>query len=161
MRSTPPLPRPPRPPPRRPRAHFRTPPPRAGPFLRRRCRRRPCRAARTRSGSARPSSWPSEPRDAVEREEEILPDEPVAGGPRASGGGEPAVAPAALALLLDPPAFDEAGVLEPVERGIERRDVVAERAAGALDDQAPDLVAVAGAVLDEREDQEVGRPLFL
>jgi hypothetical protein len=68
-----------------------------------------------------------------------------------SAGGREAVIPAApLRRLLDPAAFEQAACLEAIQKGIEGGDVEAQRAAGSRLDELPDLVAVAGSVLDER-----------
>src|SRR5439155_8258887 len=75
-------------------------------------------------------------------------------------GGQPVVAAAALAGLLHPAAGDHAAPLEPVEQRVERGDVEAEDPAGARVDQLPQLVAVAGLVLEEGEDQELGAALL-
>src|ERR1051325_6610731 len=74
--------------------------------------------------------------------------------------GEPVVAAAALAGLLHPAAGDHAALLEAVEQRVERGDVEAEDAAGAGLDQLPQLVAVAGLVLQQGEDQELGAALL-
>lgn len=50
--------------------------------------------------------------------------------------------------------------LEAVEQRVERRDVEFEQAVGALLDQLADLVAVPGAVLDQRQHQELGAALL-
>src|SRR5262249_27501117 len=52
----------------------------------------------------------------------------------------------------------EAAVFETVERRIERRGVEADRAVGALVDQAADLIAVALPVLEQGEDEDFRAP---
>src|SRR5262245_46804257 len=107
-----------------------------------------------------PSGLP-ESGDAIEREEELLPDRAFAGEALVAGGRQAVVAAAPLAGLLDPSPLQESVVLEAVEGRVERGDVVAERPLRSLDDQASDLVAVAGPLFDERQDQEVGGALLL
>src|SRR6187551_2217388 len=70
-------------------------------------------------------------------------------------GGEPVVAAASLRRPLDPAALDQSLCFEPVEQGIQRGDVEAQRAAGASVDELADLVAVPGALLDEGEDEQL------
>src|SRR3712207_5459433 len=71
-------------------------------------------------------------------------------------GRQAVVAASALARLLDPATLNPAALLKPVEQRVERRDVEAQQPARALLDEAPDLVAVARAVFDEREDEQFG-----
>src|SRR5690348_8650504 len=92
-------------------------------------------------GSA--SSCRADARDTIQGDEEVLPDAPLAGEDGPSVARDAIVAPPPLSRFLDPAPFDQPLVLEPVERGIERRYVKTDRAAGALADQATDLVAVA------------------
>src|SRR6516162_8367386 len=66
-------------------------------------------------------------RNAVQRGDEVLPDVPLTGQHCAPGLRQPVVAPSALPGALDPAPFDEASVLEPVERRVEGRDVKADR----------------------------------
>ena len=93
------------------------------------------------------------PRDAIERHEEGLPDVALAGEHFLPGGGETVVAPAPLAGALHPAAFDEALVFEPIQRGIERRDVEADGAVGSFGDQPADLVSVPLALFEQGKDQ--------
>ena len=72
----------------------------------------------------------------------MLPDTALARERLPAGTGELVVAAAALAGAFDPAPFDEAPVLEPIERGVERRDVEVDGALGAARDQLTDLVAV-------------------
>src|SRR5262245_55805258 len=100
------------------------------------------------------------PCDARERVDELLPAGAVA-GEHAPALGRDAIEPAAaLAGFLDPAPDDESALLQPVEHGVERGDVELEDAVGALVDELADLVAVAGALLDEREHEELGAPLL-
>jgi hypothetical protein len=68
--------------------------------------------------------------------------------------------PPALPGFLHPAALQPAAFLEPIEQGIERRDVELHPSARARFDQLADFVAVARARLDEREDHEFGRALL-
>jgi hypothetical protein len=78
----------------------------------------------------------------------------------AAVGRQAVVAPPPLPGLLDPAALEEAPGLEPVQQGIEGRDVEAQRALRAALDELRDLVAVSGAPLEEGEDEELSRPLL-
>src|SRR5689334_15924527 len=70
------------------------------------------------------------------------------------------VAAAALARAFHPASAYEPALLEFVERGVERREVEGQCAAGTLFDRFDQLVAVARLVLEEREDEELGAALF-
>ena len=69
---------------------------------------------------------------------------------------------AALALpgLLDPTPFDPAAVLEPQQRGIERRQRELQTAAGARLDQLADFITVARTRLEQRQDEHLGAALL-
>src|SRR4051812_2775963 len=95
-------------------------------------------------------------RDAVQRREEVVPDAALARERVPAGAGQLVVAPPALSLPLDPPAFDQAAILEAIERRIERGDVEVDGAVGALGNELADLVAVSAPLLEQREDQEFG-----
>src|SRR6266545_4508428 len=75
-------------------------------------------------------------------------------------GRERVIPAAALLGLLHPAAGDPAFGLEPMEQGIERRHVKAQRAAGARLDQLGDVVAVARLIFEQGEDQKFGAALF-
>src|SRR5262245_26552216 len=75
-------------------------------------------------------------------------------------GRELVVAAAALPCLLDPAPEDQPAVLEPVEHGIQGRDVERYGAAGARLDSARDVVAVALAMLELRQHEQLGRALL-
>jgi hypothetical protein len=66
----------------------------------------------------------------------------------------------ALSGLLDPAAGDPPPLLEPVERGVERRQGEGQRPVRPLLDAAGDLVAVQVVVLDQRQDQQLGAAAF-
>jgi hypothetical protein len=100
-------------------------------------------------------------RDAVQRPEEVLPGRAFLGQDAAARRRDAIAAAPARPGALDPAALDEAAILEPVQRRIERRDVEAELALRPLTDQPADVVAVPGLVLDERQDQDVGAAGFL
>src|SRR5690349_6185137 len=94
--------------------------------------------------------------DPVEGREEVLPGRAFARQDLAAFARDPVVAALALSGFLDPAAFDQAAVLEAIERRVERSDVIAEGAVGALADEPGDIVAVARLILDQRQDQEIG-----
>src|SRR5258706_8661937 len=95
----------------------------------------------------------AQPRDAVQCREERAPAPPLRGEHRLSFRGEAIETFAALTALLDPPALNETAALEAVERGVERGDVKLQGAAGSAVDQLRQLVAVAIALVEEREQQ--------
>src|SRR5262249_958249 len=97
---------------------------------------------------------------AVDGGDEVVPDALPLLEDGTALGREAVVAAAALARLLDPAALDEAALLEAIEERVEGGDVEAEDAVGALLDLLVDLVAVAGAAGEEREDQQL-RAAFL
>src|SRR6185503_15214169 len=81
--------------------------------------------------------------------------EHLAAGPR-----DAVVAAAALSGLLHPPAADPAAPLEAVQQRIQGRHREAHVPARARLDQLRHLVAVAGPVLDQREDHQLGAALL-
>src|SRR5262245_26809313 len=117
------------------------------------------RAAR-RASSDRAHSGMFEARDTVDGGDEVLPAAGLGGEHAPAGGGEAVVASAPDPRLLHPLPLDPAALLEAVQEGIERGDVVAQRASRALFDQLADLVAVARAGLHERQDEELRAPLL-
>src|SRR5262249_34832149 len=102
----------------------------------------------------------ADPRNAIERGEKVLPDAALLREHLAACGGQPVVAAAALAGALDPAALDQAAVLEAIERGVERGGVKGDGAARSLVDQAADVVAVTLALVEERQDQDLGAATF-
>src|SRR5688572_16183172 len=94
-------------------------------------------------------------RDARQRVDELFPARPVAGEHPFPVGGNAVVPLSTLAGSLHPAAGDQPPLLEPVEHGVERRDVELEDAVRALLDQFADLVAVPGPVLDQRQHQDL------
>src|SRR5204863_7845830 len=112
----------------------------------------PCRLFRLQAeGSRRPDL-----RDAVQRDEERVPHAALAGQCLATGAGELVIAAAALAGALDPAPFDPAAIFEAVERGVERRDVEADRPVRPLGDQLADVIAVPRPLFEQRQDQQFG-----
>jgi hypothetical protein len=75
-------------------------------------------------------------------------------------GSELIVAPSALSRPFDPSPSDEAPPFEAVEQWVERGNIEFEETLRALFDQLADLITVAWAVLDEREDEQF-RTAFL
>jgi hypothetical protein len=78
---------------------------------------------------------------------------------RAPGGGELVELRAAVVLREPPVALDEPALLEPVQRGVERAFLDAERVVGGLGDPAADGVAVARALRERLEHEHVERAL--
>src|SRR6476659_7253618 len=106
------------------------------------------------------SSHGSDACHAIEGDEERVPEAALARQHLASLAGDPVVAAAALAALFDPASLDQPAGLQPVERGVERRNVEADRASGSLGDQSSDFVAVALALFEQRENQQFGAATF-
>src|SRR5207248_7111141 len=101
----------------------------------------------------------AELRDPVERGEKHLPAAPLRLERAASVGGEAVEAAAARAGALHPAAVNQAAPLQAVERRVERGDMEGERAVRAALDQLGELVAVAVALLEQREDEGLGAAL--
>src|SRR5688500_14213876 len=101
-----------------------------------------------------------QPRGLGQRRDKGLPPAALLGQHPAALGGKTVIAAAALAGFLDPPARDPRAILELVEQGIERRDVERQQAARPPRDLARDVVAVELALLQRREDQELGAALL-
>src|SRR3982751_6388312 len=100
------------------------------------------------------------PRDQLNRLDELAPVITLRGEHLAAFCRQPIKAPAALAGLLDPPSRDPAALLEPIEQRVERGHFELQPPAGSLLDQLADLVAMARASLDERQDQQLGAALL-
>src|SRR6266542_336532 len=105
--------------------------------------------------SALKSGMPN-PRDAIERREERAPAAPLGIEHRLPLAGDAIEAAASRPGLFHPSAFDEAAALEPIERRIQRRHVKFQRALGTLIDELGNLVAVAVALFQQRENQDFG-----
>src|SRR5258708_3294577 len=73
---------------------------------------------------------------------------------------KPVAAAAALAGLFNPGALNPAALLEPVQQRIERGDAELQHAARPRFDQLAEVVAVTRLVLDERQNEQLGAPLF-
>src|SRR5690349_20637770 len=101
----------------------------------------------------------AEPRDAVDRGDELAPARTLRLERLAAGGGELVVALAPLPRLLHPAADDPAAVLHLVQQRVERGDVEVQDAARARLDELLHLVAVAGLGVEQGEDEELGAPL--
>src|SRR5215471_1389011 len=71
-----------------------------------------------------------------------------------SFGSEPIVAPSALSVLFDPSPSDEASLFEAVEQWVERGNIEFEETFRALFDQLANLITVAWALLNKREDKQ-------
>src|SRR5215217_3929547 len=83
-----------------------------------------------------------DPGDAADGFDELAPGVALRGEDFAPVGGQPVVAPAALAVALDPAPLNPPAPLKAVEQRVERGDVEAEEPARALLDEAADVVAV-------------------
>src|SRR5688572_2336898 len=102
------------------------------------------------------------PRHPIDRFREVLPDRSLAHERAAPAGGEAIVAAPALPRLFDPASFDHALALEAIERRVKRSDVKLDQRVGALFDLLADVVAMALALFEQRQDQELGAaPLHL
>jgi hypothetical protein len=71
-----------------------------------------------------------------------------------SYGSEPIVSASALSLPLDPSPSDEASLFEAVEQWVERGNIEFEEPLRALFDQLANLITVAWALLNKREDKQ-------
>src|SRR6266545_762369 len=100
----------------------------------------------------------ADPRHAIKREKERVPDAALLREHLTARGGQPVVAPAALASAFDPAAFDEALVFEPIQGRIERRGVERDGAAGSFLNQPADVVPVPLPLVEQREDQHLRAP---
>src|SRR6186997_1046145 len=122
------------------------------------------RSGRSRKGARRAASWVRQlcvisgldARDQVDRAHERRPTAALDGKHFAALRGQAVEPAAALAGTFGPASFNPAALLETVEEGIERRHGELERATGALLDQLADVVAVPRAVLDQRQNQQLG-----
>src|SRR5687767_831456 len=96
----------------------------------------------------------------ADRTYEGFPSTPLLGQHFAPVAGEFVHAPPPLAGLLGPAPLDPSALFELIEERIERRGVEGHRSARSLLDQLGDVVAVPRTDLDERQDEELGAPLF-
>src|SRR6478736_2787972 len=102
------------------------------------------------------SSSVADPGHAVERDKEGVPHAALPRQGGAAGLRQAVVAAPPLAGLLHPASFDQAAILELVQRRVERRDMEIDRAVGSIGDQPADVVAVARLFFDQGEDQHFG-----
>src|SRR5262245_16805070 len=100
------------------------------------------------------------PRDSAHGRDELAPQRALLAQEAAALGRERVVAAPHLAGLLEPAARDQPAPLQPPQHRVEGRDPEAELAGGALLDQLADLVAVAGARLQQRQHQQLGAALL-
>src|ERR1019366_2098721 len=94
--------------------------------------------------------------DAADGLDERLPALPLGSQDLAPLRGQPVIAPAALAALLDPSALDPTALFEAIQQRVKRRRVKTERALRSLFDQLADFVAVAGRSFEQREQEQLG-----
>src|SRR5215218_8687714 len=99
-------------------------------------------------------------RDVANGGDEALPSRALDCQDLAAGRGQPVIAAAPLASLLDPATLNPAALLQAIEQRIERGDAEPYGAVRPRFDDLADLVAVAWPVLDERQDQHLGAALF-
>src|SRR5215204_2142756 len=123
------------------------------------------RAALSRSETSRASSSGFHSgmicsRDSGDRFDELAPVIALCGQHAPAVGRDAVEAPPALARFLHPPARDPAALLEAIEQRIQGCDLEVQPAVRALVDQLADLVAVAGAGFDQREDEQLGAALL-
>src|SRR5258705_13651177 len=125
-------------------------------------RSRAGRSARraSRDASAGFQSGMFGPRDLLNGVHEFAPVVPLRRQDLPALASEAIEAAPALAGLLDPLAHDPAPLLEPVEQGIQGRDLELHPPAGARLDQLADLVPMPGPGLHEGQDQQL-RAAFL
>src|SRR5690606_26768219 len=99
-------------------------------------------------------------RDEAHRVDEARPGFALAREYAATFRGQRIEAAAPLAGLLDPAALQPAALLQPIQQRVQRSDVKADAARGAVLDQLADLVAVSCACLDDRKDDQLRRALL-
>src|SRR5262245_3548029 len=98
--------------------------------------------------------------DEAHRGHERLPGVPLTGEDTASLRREPIESAAALAGFFHPAPLQPAALFEAIQQRIQRRDMEFQLAAGLAFDQPADLVAMPRALLDNRQDDQLRRPLF-
>src|SRR5690242_19782843 len=97
--------------------------------------------------------------DAIDGSRKSAPARALFGKNFATRLSQTVVAPAASACRF-PFALDPTAPLEAIKQRIERSDVEAHHAFGALGDELADFIAVTGLVLEKREDQQFGVAFF-
>src|SRR5579872_6402912 len=102
----------------------------------------------------------AEPRQMVEGGHKFAPGAPLAGQRPAAFGSEVVEAAAPLAGLFHPLALHQAFALQAVQKRIERRHVELELVFRFRFDKLGELVAVAGAVFEQRQDNHPGATLL-
>src|SRR5262245_30493663 len=98
--------------------------------------------------------------DAVDGVDEIAPGASLRGEHARTRGRQLVEPPPPLTRLLDPAALNPAALFQSIQKGVQRRRAEREDAARARFDQLAQLVAVAGARLDERKNQQFRAPLL-
>src|SRR5688572_10247560 len=94
-----------------------------------------------------------DPRHAIDRLCEVLPDRSLPHEHAAPAGRQTVITAAALTGFLHPAALDQPLRFEAIEGWIQRGDMKRDRAVGALVDLLADIVAVTLALFEQREDQ--------
>src|SRR5580658_5428749 len=99
------------------------------------------------------------PHNPVDRGHKLLPGIALGCEEFAPGWRQPVAASAALAVFLQPAAGDEAAVLQAEQDGVQRPDAEADLAAGTFFNQLADIVPMARAAFEQRENQQLGAAL--
>ena len=92
----------------------------------------------------------------IDRQDKFVPGAALRGEEFAAGGRQAVKPTPALSGLFHPAAGDQASIFEAAENGIERADAELDASFGARFDELTDLIAVARARLDQKENQEFG-----
>src|SRR5262245_56263612 len=97
---------------------------------------------------------------SIEGSDELVPEAALGAQDATSRRSEAIEAPAPLARALDPPTLDEATLFQPVEHRVKGGDLKPDRARRLHVDLPADVVAMAGRVLEEGEDEQLRGPLL-
>ena len=130
-----------------------------------RTRRRACSSSPVTARSAKVTlssegSGMIDPRDEPHGLDEAFPRIPLAGQDAAPGRGQAVEAASPLSGLLDPSSLQPSALFQAIEKGIQGGDVELELPVRARLDQLADFVAVPRPRFEDREDDELGRPLL-
>src|SRR6059036_3378976 len=115
-------------------------------------------ASRTRRWSVHSGMVDS--RDEAHRVDKGFPGLALADEDAAALGGQAVEAASSLAGLLHPPSLEPPAFFQPVEERIERRDMELQLPGRARLDQFADLISVTRARFNDREDDQLRRPLL-
>src|SRR5690349_1813657 len=98
--------------------------------------------------------------NSIERQKKRIPGIALTGQRLSTRSREPIVTATARGFLLDPAAFDQSLIFEPIECRIKGSHVEIDRSVGPLFDQPADFVAVPLAFLQKRKYQQFGASAF-